>query len=531
VLSRTRRLWWLAGLCSLVVSLGVVLTQGAAASTSSRQPDLPPPSGPTPSTAKPYAGPAGLPNPWVPLVHKFPGPVNINNGPGPMELELDGSVLVHDACTQQWFRLTPDAQGNYVDGTWSLIAPMPSGYAPLYFGSAILPTGAGVPAGSMIVEGGEYNGSECKPVWTNKGAIYNPVTNTWKTVNPPAGWANIGDAQSNVLNDGRYIQADCCTTQAALFNPSTLTWTPTGSGKIGINDEGAYSLLQNGNLLTIDAFDKTSAGLSHTQIYTPSTGAWTNAGLTPDVLVDNNGFELGPQVTEPAGKIFAFGAVSDSAIFDEASATWSRGPNLPTLNGQHYDLADGAATVLPDGRILFGASPELFSPPSHFWTWNGSSFTQVADTADAPNYPSYVYHFLNLPNGQVLMTDFAHIYVWTDTGTPNPAWAPTISSAPSAVTPGSTYTVTGTQLAGRSQGAAYGDDFQDNTNYPLVRITNNATGQVTFAPTSNETTLSIAPGAPGSTDFTVPAGTPSGASTLQVIGDGIASAGVPVTVS
>jgi hypothetical protein len=90
--------------------------------------------------------------------------------------------------------------------------------------------------------------------------------------------------------------------------------------------------------------------------------------------------------------------------------------------------------------------------------------------------------------------------------------------------------VSGTQLAGRSQGAAYGDDFQDNTNYPLVRITNDATGVVTFAPTSGETTLSIAPNVPSSANFTVPAATPTGASTLQVIGDGIASAPVAVTV-
>jgi hypothetical protein len=230
------------------------------------------------------------------------------------------------------------------------------------------------------------------------------------------------------------------------------------------------------------------------------------------------------------GTVFAFGANGVSDIFNEATNTWTRGPDLPVLDGKHYDLADGAATMLPDGRILFGASPELFHPPLHFWTYDGSTFTQVADTADAPHYPSYVVHFLVLPNGQVLMTDFAHVYVWTDTGTPNPAWAPTITSAPTAVTPGGTYTVSGTQLAGRSQGAAYGDDFQDNTNYPLVRITNDATGVVTFAPTSGETTLSIAPNVPSSANFTVPAATPTGASTLQVIGDGIASAPVAVTV-
>lgn len=534
----TRRVCGLAAVCTLLALWAVAFAQragatspaGAAGQASRRATDLPTPPSPQPSSAKPYPGRAGSRDPWVKLQHRFPGPVNINNGPDAMELELDGTVLVHDACTPDWWRLTPDSHGNYVDGTWSRIATMPSEYAPLYFASAILPTGTGVPAGSMIVEGGEYNGPGCTPVWTNKGALYNAATNKWTSIAPPAGWTTIGDAQSDVLTDGRFMVANCCSRGDALFDPATFTWTPTGeAGKVGLNDEGGWSLLQNGNLLTIDAWEKTPTGLSDTQEYSPATGAWTSVGLTPGPLVDS-GYELGPQVTEPSGKVFAFGANANSAIFDEATSTWSRGPDLPVLDHKRYGLADGAAAPLPDGRILFGASPELFHPPLHFWTYDGKSFTQVADTADAPNYPSYVVHFLVLPNGQVLMDDFAHMYIWTDTGTPNPAWAPTISSVPTSLAPGASYTLSGTQLSGRSQGAAYGDDFQDNTNYPLVRITNDATGAVTFAPTSGETTLSIAPGVPSSTNFSVPAGTPSGPSSLQVIGNGIASAPVAVNV-
>jgi hypothetical protein len=110
-----------------------------------------------------------------------------------MLLESDGTVLVHNepdnnttGGTTDWWRLTPDSQGNYADGTWSQIASMPAGYSPLYFGSAILPDGR------MIVEGGEYIGENA--VWSSEGAIYNPLTNTWKQVAPPPGrsllWAS-----------------------------------------------------------------------------------------------------------------------------------------------------------------------------------------------------------------------------------------------------------------------------------------------------------------------------------------------------
>ena len=91
-----------------------------------------------------------------------------------MLLESNGTVLVHDepdnnttGGTTAWYKLTPDSKGSYIDGTWSKIASMPAGYTPLYFASAILPDGR------MIVEGGEYIGENA--VWSNEGAIYNPV--------------------------------------------------------------------------------------------------------------------------------------------------------------------------------------------------------------------------------------------------------------------------------------------------------------------------------------------------------------------
>ena len=86
------------------------------------------------------------------------------------------------------------------------------------------------------------------------------------------------------------------------------------------------------------------------------------------------------------------------------------------------------------------------------------------------------------------------------------------------------------QLAGLDQGAAYGDDAQDNTNFPLVRITNSATGVVTYARTSDWTSVSIAPGTRSSTKFTLPPGTPAGPSTLVVVANGIASPPSTVTI-
>lgn len=93
-------------------------------------------------------------------------------------------------------------------------APLPTGYAPLYFASAVLP------AGRVIGEGGEFDGTN-HAVWTNQGAIYDPGTNTWTRVQPPSGWGHIGDAPSTVLADGRFMLGSCCTSDDELLDPAT----------------------------------------------------------------------------------------------------------------------------------------------------------------------------------------------------------------------------------------------------------------------------------------------------------------------
>ena len=67
------------------------------------------------------------------------------------------------------------------------------------------------------------------------------------------------------------------------------------------------------------------------------------------------------------------------------------------------------------------------------------------------------------------------------------------------------------------------------TNYPLVKITNQASGHVVFARTHNHSTMAIR-NASSSTQFDVPAGIEAGPSTLVVIANGNASAPVRVTI-
>jgi hypothetical protein len=513
-------------------------------SVAGARPVVGPPVGrPKPAALPPGISPAG-PSPWRSLTHAPPF------DPGSMLLASDGTVLVHAeppaGGTSAWYKLKPDRQGSYADGTWSKIASMPSGYDPLYFASAILPSG------QMIVEGGEYLGGT--EAWTSKGAIYNPVTNTWRSVAPPQGWANIGDAQSDVLANGTFMLSQACqnclspnftlSTSDALYNETGRNWvTIGGPGKNDPNDEEGWTLQPNGNLLTVDTWLTPT-----TETFSPTILNWASAGNTRRSPINALAVETGPQLEMPGGNTLVVGAGTGAvapaactthkpaatAFYDYAAARWVNGPLIPTIGGLQYDSADGPGATLPDGNVLFDVSPCVFNAPIAFFMYDASSRTlvPVPDIPNAANDSTFNTRMLDLPNGQVLFNDGSRqMEVYTAGGTPNPAWAPSLTSISSfSFARGQTASVGGTQLAGLDPGAAYGDDVQDATNFPLVRITNTRTGVVTYARTSRWTSVSIAPGASSSTSFTIPSTAPLGASTLVVVANGIASQPVPVTI-
>src|SRR5207302_1489449 len=153
--------------------------------------------------------------------------------------------------------------------------------------------------------------------------------------------------------------------------------------KADSNDEEGWTLLPNGNLLTVDASNGT-----HTETYSPAAGAWSSAGNTPNVLVDGDS-ELGPQPLSPLGWVLAVGATGATSVYSTGTLSWGLGPSLPVINNQQYDTADGPAATLPNGQILVAASPGDYNAPMHLFLYDGSNFTEIADPPNAPNDSSY----------------------------------------------------------------------------------------------------------------------------------------------
>jgi hypothetical protein len=454
---------------------------------------------------------------WHPLAHQPSFQADV-------ALQLtDGTVIVHQLLARPWWKLTPDSQGSYVNGTWSQIASLPSGYGPLYFASAVLPDGR------VVVNGGEYNITNAQAE-TNKGAIYDPVANTWTSLAPPAAWSSIGDATSVVLTNGKYMIGSCCTNDAAILNPVTLTWTIVGQSKTDPNAEEGWTLLPDGSVLNPQV-----VGAPATERYVPKTSTWVSAGNTPVSLVNFSAEEIGPSVLRPNRTVFAMGATGHNAVYTIGTngqpGSWAAGPDFPVIAGYgQLDVADGPAALLPNGNVLVGASPGVYKKPTYFFEFDGTHLIPEPSTPNSVNNPSYAGRMLVLPTGQILYTDGStDVEVYNPIGGPHPAWLPVITSAPAAVTHGQSYVVSGTLLNGVSQGAMYGDDAQSATNYPLVRITNHATGHVFYCRTHDHSSMAVASKSTASTHFDVPAGIETGAGTLQVVASGLASAPVSVT--
>lgn len=462
---------------------------------------------------------------WTPLKNQPGADVGVM-------LQLrDGRILVHEEqgnnISRNWLILTPDATGSYLNGTWSSGGQLPSGYAPWFFGSEVLLDGK-----TIVVEGGEYNNGSQD--WTNLGAIgtISGNTITWTSNSAPSGWSNIGDAESVILPDGTYMQANCCTAQNALFDGPN-SWTATGSVKQSNNDESGFTQLTNDLILTVDAKSDSACSTSQgSELYNQTTGTWSCGPNTPVKLYNPQDEELGAAVLMYNNEVIQFGGnVVATALYNVAANTWTAGP---TPSGG-LDQADGPAALEPNGKVLAMLSPGLFQSGCQFVEYDpvANTLTDAPNPTHCPGDSSYVGHLMILPNGQIMFTDFSGtVEIYTPASGIVSGVAPTITSVSSTInSPSTDNPLSGVQLNGLTGNNAYGDDYQGYTNYPLVQLVQvNAPNGVYFATTHGDTTHSIAPSTSVTTQFDVPAGLPAGSYTLSVIANGIASNPETVTV-
>ncbi len=465
---------------------------------------------------------------FTPLTNLAPAS---SGGIGTMMLLTDGTVMAQGGgVANTWYKLTPDASGSYVSGTWSSLASMST--QRLYFGSNVLPSG------KVFVLGGEYSGPVGAQNLTNTGEVYDPVADSWSpTVNFPQ--ANFGDDPTEVLANGKILCGYVFDGRTYLYDPAANTFTATGTKLRGDqSDEEAWVKLPDGSILSYDIFSTVNLNAFHAQRYLPSSGTWVDASTHDGSigagfnLGDNKvGFELGPALLLSDGRVFQVGANGNTAFYNIATGVWSAGPQIFGANGKLYGADDAPGVVLPDGQVLFladeGPTLGTFSAPTGVFDFDPTTnkiteITPAALSGGLSAAPAFTERLLMLPSGQVLYADGSQqLYAITPAGSPQAAAVPTIG----AITPNGAnkFTLTGTQLNGINEGAAYGDDVEMASNYPIVRLQNGA-GNVSFARTTNWTSQVVTGAALVSTDFAAAA--TAGPYLLSVSANGIASSDV-----
>jgi hypothetical protein len=453
---------------------------------------------------------------WVPLTNTAPDNIDL------LLLLSDGTILAGSGepgaggFGNAWYRLTPDANGSYLNGSWSTLAPM--NYDRLYYSSQVLRDGR------VLVAGGEYGNG------TNSAEVYDPLANTWTvTPPPPAGQVRFHDSISETLPNGNVLVAPVTPAVYGgtdIYNIISNVWVagPILANNNYYQDEASWVKLPDQSILTIDPFGTNS------ERYIPALNQWISDANVPVEIYGD--FEMGAGFMLADGQAFFLGGTGDTAFYTPSGTTntgvWTAGPVMP----DGMVAADAPASMMVNGKILCALTPTNGFPTS-FYEYDpvANAFTSVDGPAGPLFYSiSDEMRMLDLPDGTILfVSDNSQLYVYQPDGSALAAGQPVISTL--STNGDGSYHLTGKLFNGISEGSAYGDDAQMSSDYPIVRLTSSG-GQVYYARTYNWSSTGIMTGTNiVSTEFTLPANLPVGIYSLVVTANGNASAPIPFAFS
>ena len=458
---------------------------------------------------------------------------------GTVMAAITGDPTYGQGVQNIWYRLTPDTHGSYVNGTWRLLARMHDtrdAYA-----SVVLRDGR------VFVAGGEYGSGRAT------AEVYDPQNNTWTSAPVPSslldptqhspvlaspnsdGNQGFIDSIAKILPDGRVLIAPVGPNHwggTLIYDPIANSWTNGPNTFSAYQDEASWVKLPDDSILTVDPFGINS------ERYIPSLNQWVQDGIVPVSLYDSCD-EIGPAFLLPDGHAFFIGGNGHTALYTPTGSTnpgtWVQGPDIPG----GLAAPDAPAAMMVNGKILcavsYPCSNENFPSPMHHYEYDpvANSFTQVSDPPflSCPTCfpqpppdpgPTYTAAMLDLPDGTVLYThSTGSLFAYQPDGSPLVSGKPTISSITQNAD--GSYHLIGTKLNGISEGAAYGDDAQMDSNYPLVRLTDGS-GNVYYARTYNWSSTSVMTGSTLiSTEFRLPPSVAAGPYSLVAVANGNAS--------
>lgn len=227
-----------------------------------------------------------------------------------------------------------------VAGTWSPTGSLP--WVRYYM------AGAPLLDGRYLVAGGIYVDHSFSTIITSTAAVYNPSTELWTSTANNLTAARWQHAAVTLL-DGRVLVIGGVSTSGTrlsscnLYNPTTNTWSATGSLNDSRNRHAAC-LLSDGRVLMTGGMGGIEGGGTslRTEIYDPTTELWTYATSKTRTCVAGRLFALS------GGRVIAYASEDDGGvggsrrieIYAVGSDSWTE------LTQSSYKHDYGCATAL-----------------------------------------------------------------------------------------------------------------------------------------------------------------------------------------
>ena len=315
---------------------------------------------------------------------------------------------------------------------------------------------AQLPDGRIIVIGG-YGGLSTGQIGIVDTNIFDPATNTWTRVanmHSPRWYPTLTE-----LPDGRYLAISGNSANSStwadtpeVYDPTSNTWTSLSKISTSQVHEEEYPfsyLIPNGNVLNIGPSEDVTHELN------VANQTWTSVGGASGVVNGSSVQYLPGEILYSGGAasvLTSSPSQATTAVLDTNAATPTWHQTSPMLYPRTYHtltmlangqvLAVGGASTSDQNVITTGVLPtEIWDPTSQTWS-------AAAPIAASRNYHSTA---VLMPDGRVLIAGGGHPNGLGDAGQDSaqiysPSYLfngvrPTITSAPSSTTYGSTISV------------------------------------------------------------------------------------------